>query len=332
MAGLCVAGAIAAGLVAVISSQRSERKAKRAVAAARPTVSRIVAAGDPFVVFRNTATGDDVTLGRISVAALDDGARPSRRLLAGPRCLRVAYSAGRGLCLDGAVGGGMSVKILDSQLRESSEVKLTGLPSRARIAPGGRWGGVTSFIVGHSYKDPGSFSTAATIIDLQRGKVIADLERDVDVTVDGKPMRARDRNFWGLTFAADGDTFYATAASGVRTWLIKGSIRERQAQAIHENVECPSLSPDGTRIAYKKSLAAGSGDWRFTVLDLRTGLETELTEPRSIDDQLEWVSDGMLAYADEDKTTWIIPADASGKPRRWLENADSLTAVGTASG
>jgi Tol biopolymer transport system component len=184
---------------------------------------------------------------------------------------------------------------------------------------------VTAFVSGHSYAEPGEFSNATKIIDLDRQQVLGDLEDDFTVQVDGEVLDARDRNFWGLTFAADGDTFYATAASGGQTWLIKGSIAGRSAHAIHENVECPSLSPDGTRIAYKKAIATDPSVWRFHVLDLATGRETELAEERSIDDQLAWLDDEHLLYADGDQTTWVVRADGTGVPERWLEDADSAT-------
>ena len=65
---------------------------------------------------------------------------------------------------------------------------------------------MTAFLAGHSYAEPGQFSTAATILDLRAGKVVGDLEKDFTVTHDGKLIDARDRNYWGLTFADDGDT------------------------------------------------------------------------------------------------------------------------------
>jgi hypothetical protein len=192
------------------------------------------------------------------------------------------------------------------------------------VSPDGRWGGVTAFVVGHAYAAPGEFSTAATIIDMKTAKPVADLEKDFTVTDDGAVVDASDRNFWGLTFADDGDTFYATLASGDRTWLIQGSIRERRAHTIHDNVECPSLSPDGTRIAYKKAVTHGPSTWRFHVLDLATGRETPLSETRSVDDQLSWLDDGHLLYGFED-ATWIVNADGSGQPRKWLGATDSPT-------
>ena len=44
---------------------------------------------------------------------------------------------------------------------------------------------------------------------------------------------------------------------------------------IHSDAECPSLSPDGTRVAYKKRLSR-LGPWDLVVLDLATGIETPL--------------------------------------------------------
>jgi Tol biopolymer transport system component len=56
-----------------------------------------------------------------------------------------------------------------------------------------------------------------------------------------------------------------------------------------ENVECPSLSPDGTRIAIKKRVDNVPGNWRLAVLDLSTLQDTLLNdETRSVDDQGSW--------------------------------------------
>jgi hypothetical protein len=204
---------------------------------------------------------------------------------------------------------------------------IAGVPSRTRISPDGRFAGVTAFLTGHSYAQPGQFSTAATIIDLRAGKVVGDLEKDFKVFDDGKLIGARDRNYWGLTFADDGDTFYATVATGMtNTWLIKGSIKAKRAETIHANVECPSLSPDGTRIGYKKAVGHDPTVWRFTVLDLETGRETPTAETRPIDDQVEWLDDQHLLYRDGE-TTWVVNADGSGEPRLWMKASDSPAIV-----
>ena len=154
---------------------------------------------------------------------------------------------------------------------------------------------MTLFVTGHAY-DPGSFSTQTTIIDLATGSKIADLEH-FTVLRGNRQVTAVDVNFWGVTFARDSDRFYATLATGGKTYLIRGSVRERLARVIHENVECPSLSPDGTRIAYKKRTGSRTAPWRLTVLDLATMRETPLSEERSVDDQAEWLDDGRVLYA-----------------------------------
>lgn len=320
----CIAATGVAIAMAVVGTENDRAEAERAVAAGRPSVQRTVASGDPFVVYRDLQ--EATTNGQFTVAPLSDS-RPEPGTPAGPFCSRVAFAAGHGLCLD-ILGTTMNVMLMDERLQVVHELELAGIPSRAQVSPDGRWGGVTAFLAGHAYAQPGTFSTAATILDLDRQQVVGDLERDFTVRIDGDVLDARDRNFWGLTFAADGDTFYATAASGGRTWLIEGSIRDREADAIHENVECPSLSPDGTRIAYKKAIATDPSVWRFHVLDLATGRETALAEERSIDDQLAWLDDEQLLYADEEQTTWIVPADGTGVPEKWLEDANSATVAG----
>ena len=320
---LCVAAAVAVAIVAVVGSSNHRDKVRASVAADRPDVDRLLAGSAPVAVFRDADKTHGSTYGSMTVAPVSGG-RLGTPLTAGGSCSRLAYAAGHGLCLD-TEGTKMNVSILDDRLKPIHELSLAGIPSRARISPDGHWGGTTAFVVGHAYAAPGTFSTVATILDLTTGRKVGELEKDFKVTKDGRPFTARDRNYWGLTFAADGDTFYATAESGGDTWLIKGSIRARTAKTIHRNVECPALSPDGTRIAYKKALTSNPKTWRFTVLDLATGQETPLAETRSIDDQAAWLDDGHVLYADSDGTTWVVPADGSGKPQVWMRGADSAT-------
>jgi hypothetical protein len=321
----CVAVAAAAVATAALQARDEERDSQRAAAAVRPTLDKLLADGQPLVLFRSLDREDGSTYGRLALAPLSDG-RPGERLLAGEKCERVDLAADRGLCLGTPGPTGFKAKIIDGGLQEIGSVRLAGVPSRTRISPDGRYGGVTSFVTGHSYADVGEFSTAATIIDLQRGEKVADLEKDFTITVDGKPATARDRNFWGVTFSRDGDRFYATMATGGKTYLIEASLKRRTGRAIHENVECPSLSPDETRIAYKKAVGQNPPVWRFHVLDLATGRETPLAEPDPLDDQIEWLDDGHVLYR-SGESTWTMPADGGGAPKRWLAGADSPAVV-----
>ena len=126
-------------------------------------------------------------------------------------------------------------------------------------------------------------------------------------TRDGHVMTAKDRNFWGVTFAPNGDRFYATLSTQGKTYLVQGSVNARGGHLMRGNVECPSLSPDGRRIAYKKRVAA-DGSWRFHVLDIASGRDVELAEPRSVDDQIEWLDNAHVLYG-SDQTVWVLPAD-----------------------
>jgi hypothetical protein len=324
LAAVCVIAAITAAVVAVLGAQDDREQAERAVRKSRPAALRVLSGGQPFVAFRVLNRDDSANYTRFAVASLTDEG-PGRALPAGPSCVRLTFRAGAGVCLGQPGPTTFPVIALDGALKETRRLALAGIPSRSRISPDGRYAGITAFITGHSYAQPGQFSTAATIVDLRTGKVAGDLERDFKVTVDGKVMSARDRNFWGVTFAADNDTFYATAATGGKTWLIRGSVAKRTAHAIHSNAECPSLSPDGKRIAFKKAVG-GPGVWRFTVLDLASGRETRLSEKRSIDDQLEWLDDDHLLYALAD-TSYVVAADGSGTPDVFMHSADSPAVV-----
>jgi dipeptidyl aminopeptidase/acylaminoacyl peptidase len=218
-----------------------------------------------------------------------------------------------------------SARVFGPDFRVRRELSVAGVPSRARVSPDGRYGVVTMFVSGHSYAVAGSFSTATTLIDMSTGEKIAELE-EFTVTRAGRQVTAEDANYWGVTFGADGDRFYATLATSGKTYLIEGSVSRRVARVLHENVECPSISPDGTRVAYKRRTESKGTPWRLTVLDLSTMRETPLAELRSVDDQAEWLDDGRVLYG-LDGAVWAVPADGSGQPRRFLATAESPAVI-----
>jgi dipeptidyl aminopeptidase/acylaminoacyl peptidase len=215
----------------------------------------------------------------------------------------------------------VNARIFGSDFRPVRAARLDGVRSRARVSPQGRYGAATTFVVGHSYREKG-FSTLTALIDMKSGDVLANLE-DFDVTRDGKPFKALDFNFWGVTFTRDERRFYATLSTGGKIYLVEGDIPTRQARVIAEDVECPSLSPDERRIAFKRR---EGNDWRLHVLDLETKREVALAETRSVDDQVEWLDNDRILYG-LIKDVWVVPADGSGRPRVYIPNALSPAVV-----
>jgi hypothetical protein len=320
--GLLVAACVVAAVVAIATGARGGGDATSTA-----TKDALVAARrekQPQLMFRNLDRDEPRTYGQVAVASLGAG---SARTLLPLHCDRVDFAAGSGLCLvrAGGFAAGYRARAFGADLRTRGEVKVDGIPSRARVSPDGRLGAVTMFVTGHSYADVGGFSTTTTLVDLRRGTKVADLE-DFTVTRDGRRITAPDVNFWGVTFARDHDRFYATLATGDRLFLVEGSIGARTMRTIHDGVECPSLSPDETRIAYKKRVGAGGKRWRLYVLDLATMRETPGAETRSVDDQVAWLDDEHVLYAlDED--VWTMPADGGGRPVRYARRADSPAVV-----
>ncbi|MBC6445751.1 PD40 domain-containing protein [Actinokineospora xionganensis] len=268
----------------------------------------------------HTADGDRLDLGRAgSLVYIEDGtvrqAVGERPLGVGPSCQRAHTAGGVLACLrPAAIPGGFEVAVFDTGLTERKVIPVWGTPSRTRVSASGRWVAWTVFRSGDSYLADGGFSTTAGAYDLRTGEHHGSLE-DYTSIVDGKVYEAADRNFWGITFAADDRTFYATMSSGGTTRLMRGDLRTRRMEALRENVECPSLSADGRRIAYK--FRTGQ-TWRLHVLDLATGADVALAEPDHVDDQPAWLDDTTIAYvrpADGRPTLFAVPADGTGGPR-----------------
>lgn len=260
----------------------------------------------------------------IATVPADDPQGP--RTASGVKCLRFHAAAGTGICLQavhGALEDTYRAVVLDAHLHELHRFPAAGIPTRARVSPSGRLVAWTVFVSGDSYAGT-AFSTRTAIADTRTWAVDDNLET-FRIVKDGRTYRAADVNVWGVTFADD-SRFYATVATGGRTYLVRGNLAARTLTTLHGNVECPSLSPDGTRIAYKKRVRGASPDapWRLYVLDLRTLKETATAERRNIDDQALWADDYTLVYAlpgDYGSDLWTVPADGGGTARTLMTSA-----------
>jgi hypothetical protein len=282
----------------------------------------------PRLLFRSTA---DTDRGHVATVSAVDPAGP--RTVSPLSCARVYAAGGTGLCLrqDGDLTTYQLVQ-LDAQLASKREIPLVGLPNRARVSASGRMLAWTVFVTGDSYNG-GLFSTRAGILDTATGDLAGTLE-DFAVTLDGKPYQAADLNFWGVTFARDDRHFYATMSTAGHRYLVAGDFAAHTVTALRENVECPSLSPDGTRVAFKSAV---DGDpargWRLSVLDLAGSRVTPLAETRSVDDQPAWLDDHTIGYGvprgPGHADVWSVPADGSGTPRLLVPEAESPAALGS---
>lgn len=294
-----------------------------------------VAAAVTYIVVqpRDTGTTNTVDLTRAdTLVYVSDTGRVTqvdsrRRVLAtGPVCQRVYAAAGTMICLRSGSAPMSSVITVDRADGKRLELTEWGSPSRARVSPSGNLVTWTVFRSGDSYLVAGAFATTAGIYDLSTNAHYGSLE-DFTVQVDGKPYGAEDRNFWGVTFTDDDRTFYATMSSAGRAWLVHGDLSTRTLTALRPNVECPSLSPDGTRIAYKHR----TGDqWRLHVLTLATNTDTRLAEPSDVDDQPTWLTNETIAYSrphNDKPAIFTVPASGAGSPRLLLPNAASPTPI-----
>jgi Tol biopolymer transport system component len=185
------------------------------------------------------------------------------------------------------------------------------------------------FVSGDSYAGT-AFSTRTSVLDTRTWQLQSSLETYA-ITKDGHAYRAADVNFWGVTFADD-TRFYATLATGGKTYLVRGDATAGTLRTLRENVECPSLSPDGTRVAFKQAVDGDPAQgWRLTVLDLTTLRRTPLAETRSVDDQAAWLGDHTVMYALHPgagrSDVWSVPADGTGKPAILVPDAESPAAL-----
>jgi len=283
----------------------------------------------PRVLFRNTSVGNEY--GLVAAVPLDDPGAP--RTISDLECDRVDATSDRTVCLrtDRGVVTTFEATIYGADGTRESSSPLPGIPSRTRLSENSRLVATTAFVTGHSYLAVG-FSTETVVTDIAAG-TSANIE-EFDFEVDGRPVTSPDRNMWGVTFATDDNTFFATAASGGRTWLVKGDLAARTLVAVTEGAECPALSPDESRIAYKKkTVSGGTAEWAVAILDVASGTEIVLPGDRSVDDQAEWLDDSTVLYglpridAVGDNDIWAVAADGTSDPVLFIEHAWSPAVV-----
>ena len=285
----------------------------------------------PHVVFRSTLPGNEYGL----VAAVPLNDTTGARAFTYVACDRVDVAGEYASCLRTlrGIATKFETQILDSAWQPVQTWPLPGIPSRTRVSDDGMLVGTTAFVSGHSYATIG-FSTQTDIHGTD-GTQFGNIE-EWALTVDGEAFTAVDRNLWGVTFVDD-DTFYATAASQAagKTWLVEGSISGRSMASLQENAECPSISPDRTKVAYKKVVDRVNAQsvWAVAVRDIASGTETLIESTSGLDDQVEWLDDDTLLYGlpreDEPGTTDVFSVDttADAQPALFIPGAWSPSVV-----
>ena len=326
VSAVLLGGAGGYGIVAWAASQERRTGTSTVQAVSTDTV----ATGDR-IVFRNTASGDGY--GLVASVPLADPA--GERTVTTMACDRVYATTAAQMCLhiDRGIVTTFAATLRGADAAELRTWPLPGIPSRTRISANSHLVAMTAFVTGESYGTV-AFSTQTTISTVD-GTDFGNLE-DFALMVDGERITAADRNIWGVTFGSDDSTFYATAASAGRTWLVQGDLAARTLTAIRESAECPSLSPDGRHVAYKKAVAGTQPPiWSIAVLDLGTGAETLLPAPGNVDDQVEWLDDSTLLYGLArpdvvgDSDVWSISIDGVNGPRLFIPHAWSPSVVRT---
>jgi len=251
-------------------------------------------------------------------------------------CDIIHFANGHGICLstEPPMYTTYAAQLFDAKFQPQFKIPLQGGPSRTRVSPDGKLAGVTVFVTGHGYASV-DFTTQTLLIDTATGKALADLET-FRITRDGQPFQSKDFNFWGVTFTSDSKRFYCTLSSNRKHYLVLCDVAGRTGKVLHENVECPSVSPDGKHVAYKKrSTANNRVEWQLHVLDLASMQETPLAEKRSVDDQLEWLDNNQVLYSVSDNpggsspttNVWRVDIGGTNAPELFLAKAYSPAVV-----
>jgi hypothetical protein len=275
----------------------------------------------PFIMFRALAPRD--AHGRVTMRGLAPDAQP---LVSALTCSRLHYAGGRGLCAaqEQRASDVLNVAyVFDERMTIGRRFVLSGVPTRLRVSPNGRFGAITTY--GEQETSRGErLATHTGLLDLQSGQSLGDVG---DFRLDNRgPAIERPFDVASVAFEADGERFFATLSTDRERYLVAGSQRERRLTVIRAGVASEALSPNGHRLVIKRLLPE-RGFWQLAVIDLRTWTEHDLRQgPRSVDDQVEWLDNEHVMYHDvdgESTALGMLPIDGVNGPRLLVKTAYS---------
>jgi hypothetical protein len=277
---------------------------------------------NPHIVFQSVLR--DAQYAQTAVVPLD--APAEMRVYTGLVCERVSFAAGHGICLAAKSDADTTyyARLFGSDFIPTAAIQLDGTPTYAAVSPDGTLAAASVLLapVTEINRLPPS---KTIVINTSSATPAADLDT-FDLLRDGQPVPHTTLDLWGMTFKADGDGFFASIRLSGNVFLIEGSLRDHSMTVREPGVSAPSLSAGGDQIAYARLISSVGPTWRFHVLDLGSGADTELAETRSIDDQMTWIDKDRVAYG-LSTDTWIVNADGTGTPAPFLFDGLSTSVV-----
>ncbi|MCG2798118.1 MAG: hypothetical protein L6367_06200 [Cellulomonas sp.] len=325
-----VAGVVVAVGAEVCSAVRSSREAVLAAPSVASTPLDAVLTG-PHILFRSTLPG--AGYGLVAAVSLTDPG--GSRAFTTVACDRVTRAGDSTVCLRTVRGVATTYEAerLDAQWTAVQTWPLSGIPSSTRSSPDGSLVATTAYVADHCSTQIAP--PTETRIRSTDGTDLGNLETWT-LLVDGAPFTAVDRNFWDVSFV-DEDTFYVTvgAQSAGTTWIATGTVSTRTIETVRAGGESPSVSPDGSKVAYTTTTDEGGQSVQvYAVLDVESGTQTLYPATAGGDDQVEWLDDTTILYGmprtDEPGTTdvWALDLSTDGaQPRVLIPGASAPTVV-----
>lgn len=243
------------------------------------------------VMVRHASKGVDA--GRVDLLNATNGSLLSSLPL---RCDRAHVGANVLACLHSVAGQGLKFDLADRQGKVGFTLSFPNVlsASRVRVARDGAMAAFTGFTAGHSYVGT-DFSTRTYLVDVNKKRILADVSTFKVIETAQLKLAGKRINVWGVSFdPLRSNRFVATVGAAGQVFLAEGDIGQKTLSLLRAEMECPSISPDGKRIAFKRR--NGAGGWLPAVYEIATGRELVIKEVRSVDDQIEWLDNATLLY------------------------------------
>ena len=143
---------------------------------------------------------------------------------------------------------------------------------------------------------------------------------------DDAQVHLSEPSYWGVTFGADSNRFYATVRSDEKTYLVEGDVAKGEVRLLRETSRTlrSRRTRPGSPSRSWSTQTVPPGACRYSIW--RRPSKPRSRKPAALTTSAEWLDNGHVLYA-VGQDLWTVPSDGTGSPGLFLRHGLSPAVV-----